>query len=427
MNIFNKIIQIFSANKVSQGSYMDIEEHFILDMSKDLDNYGVIKEFDSFIFLPDYDEKASLVLLLSKTGISPVKINEVISIKDRISMFSNALKEVEKYYDSRYDEYLPCFSEERKICYRFLIKFIANHIRIEEAIESTFLYLLLMIGEILHWTLIQKRIYARNWEHLSNILSLEPRDYEWGILKFFDKRLLYSFAYIISSKNVSIDDVMNTGFNFLKMNIGRGITAHGSLYLALGEESVVNIICRIIQVLIDTKKYRFDDWLVKSVSFDSQIIKPKNYRFNISKMQHHPKYINSFILDSNDYPFIKQDLDTIKRIIDRTTENYSLPKLPLSISSIDFNNLCTKLDYNPFTKTGKKSAYPYKLHLFGKRRIYDNRSEAGYTLIIYYGENQNVRKFKYCNSINSNFYVLEGKLNNNTLSVSKILVNNAPI
>ncbi len=386
-------------------------------MENDFRKYGIINEPVEEMIKPKYDEITSLRVFLSSVGITDMRISQIIETKNsKENMYNVALSVCDEYESNRYLPERACYSEANGIKDRILIKFIANKLSLTECIEYTFLYLLNEIGFILFWNLNKKSMVEFCWNTLDNILSQEKYQ---AILKGFDQRMIACFKYFICNKgNMKIDEVMNWGYKFLKMNSISGSTIHGSLYQYLGEETVIQVLNRVIQVIIDSKSPSLRKILIDKK--DNKAIN-KCLKFDTERMKKHKSFRYSYILGQSEIYYLNEDLKNISLLINSNIEITNIiGKVQMSVTDIDFTNESTRLDYTRFTSTGKIPKYPYKICVFTKRIYTKNAILSGYSCIIEYDTNQSIGKFKYLNTIKNKMVKIQGNREKGELVISAL-------
>ena len=396
-----------------------IENSFILDIDKDSEQYGIINEPNKKFDLPEYDESFSLNVFLSQIGIHPAKVEEILKITDREKRINSALSSSDLLEAKRYLPERCCFSEANRIRDRIIIKFIAKKLDITECTELTFMYLLCKIGEIIFWNIEKQCIYSFQWQHLNSILN--SKDYH-NIIKFFDNGVVSCFKYYIGNKSQSIDSIMNLGYSFIKSNCNNANTIQGSLYQKLGEDTVINILNRIFQVIIDSDEFKVSNILVKKPNKKESLT--SSLKYDINNMVKFDGPPHSYQLGDNEKVYLQKDFDVIRdAIMSDMTVNKYLNKITIDVKDIDFTGISSRMEYTEFTPTGKSPKYPYKICLFAKMIKNDYMTRPNYSLFIEYDSNQEIGKFKYSVYIDEDNYEISGKRVANKLEVTKILKN----
>lgn len=419
MGIFDKLFKGSNSNKGSQNIGRHGRNQFSLNMEKDFNRYGIINEVQGKMTRPQYDEKTSLRVLLSGVGISQTKISQIIDKQSNAEeMYNAALMECDKYELNRYAPERACLSETYRIKDRILIKFIADKLSLTECIEYSFLYLLNEVGVILFWSPNKTSIDTFYWNTLNNILS---QDNYSSILKFFDQRMIACFDYFLCNKgNMTIDEVMSWGYNFLKMNSQSGVTIHGSLYKCLGENTVIEILNRIIQVIINSKSPSLKKILIKEKAEEKDI---SVQRYNLGKMKKHKSFRNAYLIGQNEIGYLNDDFLEISSCINSNSEiTKMIGNVEISVDNIDFSDESTRLDYTEFTPTGKTPKYPYRICAFANRIETRTSSNPGYSVVVEYDVKQEVGKFKFTNFVKNKVIEVQGKNTKDGLVVSSLSI-----
>lgn len=340
--------------------------------------YGIIKDFKKEIFLPEYDKKASLHFLLSKVGFSPKDILNIISQENDSFIFNNVLQKVDAYYLNKAMQDEAIYYEVQRIFYRILIKFIGGYLSVDEATELFFYYALLKSGEILHfnnWNL-RNGISDSDWYVLNSVLTSK---YD-NIIKRYNHSAVFCFAYFAYTSNISMDNIMRHGYEFLENNTKNFTSPAGALFQSMGAGRVYDTINRIIQVIIDYEgKIKTSGFLLKKLPKtlpDNEEI----LRYNVNIMKKHKNFQHSYIFSDVEKEYIKDDLKKINFLLKSN-------KIPtFEFTHINFNSEDTRMDFTEFTNTGKIPKVPYKIILFS----FDKRC-----MVIEYGIYTELKKFEY--------------------------------
>ena len=373
-----------------------LESDFLIDMSMD-PNYGIIR-FPSFqVDIPEYEERVSLEYLLIKIGIDVDTAKKVSIIERRDKLFNTALIVSDEFENKRFIPEISCHFEARRVAERLLIKFIAGKVSESECVELCFMYFLLKLGDILRHGLGKYIIYSSDWQHLIAVLS--STDYR-GILKFFDMDVISCFGYYISKNGSKIHDIMNYGYDHIRMNVGNSATSHGSLYLVLGEQTVVELINRVVQVIIDYGKFSFDGFLkIQPAIGESRYAN----RYNIAGMKKHSEYPHGYLFGSEERKTIQNDIRMVLSIINDSEDvKKKFDHLDFETINIDYDNIATRLQY-PIMTYGKKSVHPvpYRVVLFTKDKTT--------CLTIGYDHDQEIVDFKHTGILNGKHFEIVGR------------------
>lgn len=323
-----------------------------------------IEDWQPKLKYPEYDKLFSLQKYLESIDLPK---NTIIKVMNSSNPFGEA-KNLFNGLNEKVEWSDMCWKEAQRM-ERWIKVLSLWETTPERIIESTFMYLLLLLGWQCHWDASKQR--ALNDTGLNHVLE-ECKQNEYAkIIKFVDSDVIccFALAHLRSGKNLT--EIVSNGFQYLDMNTTHNGSAHGSFYNLFGKQQIKGIIGKIIESAYMNNKFSTKKLFLKENNFVT--VNPDNLRYDVSKMNS----IRGFYLPNvSDKENITKDILQLNEyLLQATTLVKIFPNIQLNANDIEFRfdkvlpdeptEFCTFI-YTPNTPTGKASKYPLKLGFYCK-------------------------------------------------------------
>ena len=255
-----------------------------------------IEDWQPKLKYPEYDKLFSLQKYLESIDLPQDTITTIIESKN---VFGEAKKVI-----THITEQIPL----SEMCYHETIR-VGKWIKLmalwesppEYIFENTFNYILLRLGWMCHWDMLQQK--ALNISGLNDILEACKHDDYEKIISYFDSDILSCFALSHIKSNKALSEAVAIGFNYLEMNTKHNGSAHGSFYNLYGKQQIKCLIGKIIESAYIQNKFSSKRLFLKED--DVVRVNTQNLKYDVSKM----KPVRGFYLPNiEDVENIKNDV-----------------------------------------------------------------------------------------------------------------------
>ena len=324
-----------------------------------------IEDWQPKLKYPEYDKLFSLQKYLESMDLPQNTITKIIESKN---VFGEAKKVI-----THITEQIPL----SEMCYHETIR-VGKWIKLmalwesppEYIFENTFNYILLRLGWMCHWDMLQQK--ALNVSGLNDVLEACKHDDYKKIISYFDIDILSCFALSHIKSKKSLAEAVAIGFNYLEMNTKHNGSAHGSFYNLYDKQQIKGLIGKIIESAYLHNKFSTKKLFLKEDNF--VFVNTDSLRYDISKMKHIREFYLPNVTDKDN--IIKDILQLNDYLLQAMSLVKTFPNLRINANDIEFRfdkvlpdepaNFCTFI-YTPNTPTGKASKYPLKLGFYCKR------------------------------------------------------------
>lgn len=334
-----------------------------------------IEDWQPKLKYPKYDKLFSLQKYLESIDLPQDTITTIIESKN---VFGEAKKVI-----THITEQIPL----SEMCYHETIR-VGKWIKLmalwesppEYIFENTFNYILLRLGWMCHWDMLQQK--ALNISGLNDILDACKHDDYKKIISYFDSDILSCFALSHIKSNKTLSEAVAIGFNYLEMNTKHNGSAHGSFYNLYGKQQIKCLIGKIIESAYIQNKFSSKRLFLKED--DGVRVNTQNLKYDVSKM----KTVRGFYLPNiEDVENIKNDVMHLNTFLLKAKMLISsFPAVQINAEDLVFRfgkvlkdestEFCV-FTYTPNTPTGKASKYPLKLGFWCDRTSKERQVKQG--------------------------------------------------